>query len=59
MSRSFSFLLIVTLLFLDENEGFSEQIKETLGQYVFYPGRSGDAGGRYIIGRYAVSECRI
>ncbi|MCL2627406.1 MAG: CDP-glycerol glycerophosphotransferase family protein [Oscillospiraceae bacterium] len=32
----------------------SQQIKEILKQYVFYPGRSGEAGGRYIIEKAGV-----
>lgn len=40
----------VALLLSDEGT-LREQIYDTLREYVFYPGRSGEAGGRYIIGR--------
>jgi YidC/Oxa1 family membrane protein insertase len=36
---------------LNDNGIFSEQIKETLEQYLYYPGRSGEAGGKYIISK--------
>jgi len=38
----------VTALLEDEGT-FKERIKDTLAQYVFHPGRSGEAGGRYIV----------
>jgi len=36
---------------LKGNEFSKEQIRESLSQYLYHPGRSGEAGGRYIIGR--------
>jgi len=34
---------------LADEDAFREQIYKILREYVFYPGRSGEAGGRYII----------
>jgi YidC/Oxa1 family membrane protein insertase len=36
---------------LADDGAFEEQVYELLRQYVFYPGRSGEAGGKYIIDR--------
>ncbi|MCL2577720.1 MAG: membrane protein insertase YidC [Defluviitaleaceae bacterium] len=36
---------------LNDKGSFSEQIKETLSKYIYHPGRSGEAGGKYIIGK--------
>jgi len=41
-----------TIRMLLDGEGLpKKQIEETLQQYLFYPGRSGEAGGKYIISR--------
>lgn len=36
---------------LENSEKFKKQIEETLGEYLFYPNRSGEAGGKYIINK--------
>lgn len=40
----------VSTLLADEGT-FSKQIYDTLREYVFYPGRSGEAGGKYIVSK--------
>jgi YidC/Oxa1 family membrane protein insertase len=34
---------------LAEKDSFKEQIEKIVSQYLYYPGRSGEAGGKYII----------
>jgi YidC/Oxa1 family membrane protein insertase len=34
---------------LTQKESFKEQISHIMDNYLFYPGRSGEAGGRYIV----------
>ena len=34
---------------LNDEDSFKAQIEEALNQYLYYPGRSGEAGGTYII----------
>ena len=36
---------------IDESSTYKNQIEHTVKQYLFYPGRSGEAGGKYIIGK--------
>ena len=36
---------------LSDRDGYKEQIKQALEQYLYYPDRNGEAGGKYIIGR--------
>ena len=36
---------------LKEKDRYTEQIKEVVKEYLYYPGRSGEAGGKYIIRR--------
>jgi len=36
---------------LEEKDSYKEQIRNVLGKYVYNPGRSGEAGGKYIIKR--------
>ena len=36
---------------LSDRGGYKEQIEQALEQYLYYPGRNGEAGGKYIIGR--------
>ena len=36
---------------LSNKDGYREQIEQALGQYLYYPGRNGEAGGKYIMGR--------
>jgi len=34
---------------LVEKDSFREQIEKTVNEYIYYPGRSGEAGGSYIV----------
>ena len=34
---------------LNEKDSYSKQIEEIVSQYIYYPGRSGEAGGKYIL----------
>jgi len=36
---------------LENKDSYKNQIEQTLKQYVYHPGRSGEAGGKYIIDR--------
>ena len=42
---------IVTEL-LSERESYKERITETISNYLYYPGRNGEAGGKYIISNW-------
>ena len=34
---------------LEEKDAYKKQIQQVVEEYIFYPGRSGEAGGKYII----------
>jgi len=48
---------IITLL--DKDSSACKQIEETLRKYLYYPGRSGEAGGRYILERLGSRETEM
>ena len=46
----------IVMKLLSDKTKFSEQIKRAKEQYLFYPGRNGEAGGKYIIGQLDVKQ---
>jgi len=47
---------ITALLSKDSSSG--KHIEETLRKYLYYPGRSGEAGGKYILERLGTEKQR-
>ena len=41
---------------LEEKDAYTQQIQEVVKEYLYYPGRSGEAGGKYIIRRLKDEE---